>query len=406
MKFLFVHQNFPGQYLHIVRHLQANPAHDVVFITEPNANFMVGVRRVVYEVGRTPRTDIHPTMKEAEFAAHRADKVADAARQLKALGYYPDIIIGHHGWGELLNLVDVWPGVPMLGYFEFFYHTSGYDVNYDPEFPMAENFQPGVRSLNMINHMALALDQHGQTPTRFQREAYPLWAQDKIKLLPEGARLDTCKPDPAARTQPLTIGDFTVQPGDRLITYVARNLEPYRGFHTMARALPRILAERPDAKVVMVGGDEVSYGPRLVNNSWKNLFLREIEGKYDASRVHFPGQVPFDMFVRLLQRSDLHVYLSYPFVASWSLRDALACGCALVASDVEPVREFITDGVNGVLTPTLDPAKLSETVLALLENPKRAQKLRRGARAFAEANLSIERHIAAFEARIAELTGG
>jgi glycosyltransferase involved in cell wall biosynthesis len=405
VKYLFVHQNFPGQYLHIVRHLQADPANDVVFITEPNANHMPGVRRVVYDVGRNLRTDIHKTIRDVELAAHRAEKVADSARQLKVLGYQPDIIIGHHGWGELLNLVDVWPGVPILGYYEFYYHTSGYDVNFDPEFPMPPNFEPGVRTLNILNHLALALNQHGQSPTRFQMEAYPTWAQAQIKLLPEGVPLDRCCPDPVARTRPLSIGDFTIKPADRLITFVARNLEPYRGYHTLVRALPKILAERPDVKVVMVGGNDVSYGPRLVNNTWKKIFLREIEGKYDASRVLTPGPVPYPTYLQLLQRSDAHVYLSYPFVASWSLREALACGCALVAGDVEPVREFITDGVNGVLTPTLDPAKLADCVLSLLENPKRAQKLRRGARAYAQTHLDIASHIAAFEARIAELVG-
>ena len=404
MKFLFVHQNFPGQYLHIIRHLQANPANDVVFITEPNANIIKGVRRVAYELGRKARPDIHSGARDLELASHRAEKVADAARQLKALGYVPDIIIGHHGWGELLNLVDVWPGAPILGYFEFYYHTLGYDVNFDPEFPMAENFQPAVRAMNTINHMALALEQHGQTPTLFQRDAYPGWTRSQIKLLPEGTRLDLCKPDPSAFASRLSIGDFHIDPGDRLITYVARNLEPYRGFHTLMRALPAILAGRSDTKVVMLGGNEVSYGAKLVNNTWKNLFVTEQRGKYDESRVLMPGQLDYDVYVKLLQRSDAHVYLTYPFVASWSLREALACGCAVVAGDVEPVAEFITDGKNGLLTPGLDSARLAERVLHLLDSPKLAQKLRRGARRYAETQLDMKDHIAAFEARIAELT--
>ncbi len=403
MKYLFVHQNFPGQYLHIVRHLQADPHNDVVFITAPNANVIDGVRRVVYELGRKLRPDIHSSVRETELAAHRADKVAEAARQLKALGYTPDIIIGHHGWGEMLNLVDVWPGVPMLGYFEFYYHTLGYDVNFDKEFPMSDNFQPGVRAMNTLNHLALALDQHGQSPTLFQRDAYPEWARPQIKLLPEGTRLDLCKPDPAARTRRFSIGGFHVEPGEKLITFVARNLEPYRGFHVLTRALPAILAARPDVKVVMIGGNEVSYGPKLVNNTWQKHFTDEIAGRYDASRVLLPGQVDYDTYIKVLQRSDAHVYLTYPFVASWSLREALACGCAVVAADVEPVSEFITHGKNGLLTPALDPSKLADQVLHLLETPKLALRLRRAARKYAETNLDMKHHIAAFEARIAEL---
>ncbi len=403
MKYLFVHQNFPGQYLHIVHHLLENPANDVVFITEPNSNQINGVRRVVYEVGRTPRQDIHHAAREHELAGHRADKVAESARQLKSLGFVPDIIIGHHGWGELLNLVDVWPGVPMLGYFEFYYHTVGYDVNFDSEFPMAANFQPAVRAMNTLNHLALALGQHGQSPTHFQRNAYPQWAHSQIKLLPEATRLDICKPDPTAKSRRLPLGDFQIDPGEKLITFVARNLEPYRGYHTLMRALPAILAARPDAKVVMLGGDGVSYGARLANGSWKDRFITEMKGKYDTDRVFMPGQVNYDTHIALLQRSDAHVYLTYPFVASWSLREALACGCAIVAADVEPVTEFVTHNKNGLLTPCLDHDRLADTILDLLETPRLAQKLRRGARAYAEKHLDMKHHIDAFEARIAEL---
>ena len=403
MKFLFVHQNYPGQYLHIIRHLQADPRHEVVFITEPNANAIQGVRRVVYELGRKARVDIHPGARDLELALQRADKVAHAARQLKALGYQPHIIIGHHGWGELLNLVDVWPGVPILGYFEFYYHTLGYDVNYDPEFPMADNFQPGVRAMNTINHLALALGQHGQSPTRFQREAYPEWARPQIALLPEGTRLDLCKPDPLASTRRLSIGDFHIDPHDRLVTYVARNLEPYRGFHTLMRALPKLLA-RPDVKVVMLGGDDVSYGARLTNSTWRQHFTEQLQGSYDTSRVLMPGQLDYDTYLSLLQRSDAHIYLTYPFVASWSLREALACGCALVAADVEPVAEFVTHNQNGLLVPGLDSTILAETVLDLLESPRRAETLRQGARSYAEIHLDMKTHLAAFEARIEDLT--
>ncbi len=405
MKYLFVHQNFPGQYLHIVRHLQANPNNDVVFITEANANVIQGVRRVIYDLGRKVRPDIHPNARDHELAGHRADKVADAARQLKNLGYTPDIIIGHHGWGEMLHLVDIWPDVPMLGYFEFYYHTVGYDVDFDPEFPMVKNFQPGVRALNTLNHLALALDQHGQSPTLFQRNAYPAWSHEKIKLLPEGVRLDLCKPNPNAGKQRFSIGEFHIEPQDKLITYVARNLEPYRGFHVVMRALPEILRTRPDAKVVMLGGDDVSYGARLANKTWKTYFTDQLKGQYDESRVLMPGQIDYDTYVKLLQRSDVHIYLTYPFVASWSLREALACGCAVVGADVEPVMEFITDGKNGLLTPTLDPKRLAERVLDLLEHPRLSARIRKGARRYAETHLSMEAYLAAYDARIAEIVG-
>ena len=405
MKYLFVHQNFPGQYLHIIRHLIARPGNEVAFISEPNKNHIPGVRRVNYTITETNRDTTHPTLRDLNLAMLRAEAVGRMGRNLKDLGFNPDIIIGHHGWGELLNLVDVFPGVHILGYFEIYYATAGTDVGFDAEFPTADDQWPRIRAMNSVNHLALALDQHGQTPTTWQRSLYPAWAQQQIHLLPEGVPLDVCKPDPAARKTPLTIGTFTIAPKDRLITYVARNLEPYRGFHVMMRALPEILRSRPDVKVVMLGGNEVSYGARIANTTWRAHFEREMAGTYDTSRVLMPGQVPYDVHVGLLKRSDVHVYLTYPFVLSWSLREAMACGCTIIGADVDPVREFITDGQTGLITPCLDPKRLADTVLQLLEDRKLATSLSRGARAFAEANLDMDRYIGRYERLISTIIG-
>ena len=404
MRYLFVHQNFPGQYLHFIRHLLEDQANEIVFLSEPNINALPGVRRVIYQKPATA-PDVHPNMRDLDAALRRAEAVAGLARNLRGLGFNPDIIIGHHGWGEMLDLVDVWPGTPMLGYFEFYYDTHGQDVGFDPEFPIGADQFPRIRAMNTVNLLALALRQHGQTPTLWQRTRYPEWAQAEMDVLPEGARLDLCRPDPKAREKPFALGHFVVKPGEKLITYVSRNLEPYRGFHVMMRALPALLKARPDAKVVMVGGDDVSYGARLPNTTWREHMQHELAGKYDTRRVLLPGQLAYSDYRRLLQRSDAHVYLTYPFVASWSLREALACGCAVAAADVEPVGEFITHDRNGLLTPALDPAALARTVLRLLEDDKLNQRLRRGARRYAEHHLDMDHHIAAFTARVAELTG-
>jgi glycosyltransferase involved in cell wall biosynthesis len=404
MNYLFVHQNYPGQYVHIVKHLLKDPTNQIVFLGEPNANYMSGVRRVFYEMPRPRREDIHRNAVDYEYAAFRADQVAHAARTVKELGFTPDIIIGHHGWGELLHLVDVFPGVPMLGYFEFYYNVTGYDVDYDPEFVVEARYTPALRAMNIVNHLALALGQHGQTPTRFQRGAYPAWAQTQIDIIPEGVDLDRCVPDQAARTRPFTLAGFTVHPGDKLITFVARNLEPYRGVHTLLRALPAIMAARPDVKVIMVGGDEVSYGAKIVNTTWREFFLREVTDRIDTSRLLMPGQIDYDLYRAMLQRSDIHVYLTYPFVASWSLREALASGCMVIGADVEPVREFITHGRNGWLTPGLDSEKLADAVLEVLENPKLARVIQKNARRYAEKHLDMQLHIQAFEKKIQLLT--
>ena len=405
MRYLFVHQNFPGQYLHLVRYLAAQGRHEIVFLSERNENAIPGVRKMVYPAPADPSAALQGSAREFEVAMRRAAVVAQGGRSLRNLGFMPDVIVGHHGWGELLDLGDVWPGVPVLGYCEFYYNTEGSDVDFDPEFPTPAALLPAIRAKNALALLALNNPGQGQTPTRFQLGTYPAWARERIALLPEGVDLARCRPDPAARTRPFRLGAVEVAPGARLVTYVARDLEPYRGFHSLMRALPRILAECRDAHAVLVGGDGVSYGSRLAEGTWRERLLREVGDRLPRGRVHFPGRVDYGDYVRLLQRSDAHVYLTYPFVASWSLREALACGCAVVGSDTAPVREFLRPGVNGVLAPFLDPEQIADRVLEVLEDAALAERLRAGARRYAERHLRLDQSLAAYETLIARLAG-
>jgi glycosyltransferase involved in cell wall biosynthesis len=408
VRYLFVHQNFPGQFLHIVRHLSAARRHEVVFISEPNANAIEGVRKVPYRKPPGAARQAHVAARELDAAMHRAEAVAATAQNLKKLGFSPDIIIGHHGWGEMLNLRDVWPDTPMLGYMEFYYHAGAVDVGFDPEFPADPADYPRIRAKNAINHIALNLGGEGQTPTEWQLSTYPEWARPSINLLHEGVHLDVCKPDTNVAKSPLKIGDMQIRPGDKLVTYVSRDLEPYRGFHLMMRALPHLLAARKDVRVVLVGADGVSYGttPREKGKTWREVMMQELGNKLDLKRVVFPGRLEYPTYLKLLQRSDCHVYLTYPFVASWSLREALATGCAVVGSDTEPVREFITDGENGLLVPFFDPKGLARTILKVLEDRKLAARLRANARRSAERNLSMEDYCARYDTLIARLVNG
>jgi glycosyltransferase involved in cell wall biosynthesis len=399
MKYLFVHQNFPGQFLHIVRHLLASDQHDVVFICEKNANFISGVRRVIYQTPPRAEQAIHPYAREFEMAMARAEAAQRAARQVKALGFEPDIIIGHHGWGELLNFGEVWPNAPLLGYHEYYYNLTGHDVGFDPEFPVSETAYPHIRAKNGINLLTLTNPGYGITPTRYQLETYPEWARGAITLLPEGVNLETCKPATGRRTN-TTIGGITIKAGEKLLTYVARDLEPYRGFHILMRAIPAMLKARPDLRIVLVGGDKVSYGMPPVSGTWRERLLAELGKKIDLDRVHFPGRIDYPEYIKLLQRSDAHVYLTYPFVASWSLREAIACGCAIVASDTAPVQEFITHGQTGILTPFLNVKALANNVLRVLEGGPDIKRMRAAARHFAETNLRMDAYLKNFEALI------
>jgi glycosyltransferase involved in cell wall biosynthesis len=404
MKFLLVHQNFPGQFLHLVRHLVKSKQHEIVFLTESNPNVIHGVRKVPYRKPPPVSAETHWAVREFDAALRRADIVAQTAANLKQLGFTPDIIIGHHGWGEMLNLPDVWPGVPMLGYMEFFYHTDGIDVGFDPEFPIPVADFPRVRAKNAVNHLALNLGGHGQTPTQWQLSTYPPWAREKITLLPEGVDLAICAPDAELRRVPLKVGEATIGPEEKLVTYVARDLEPYRGFHIIMRTLPLLLKARKDLRVVIVGGDGVSYGGPAPSGTWRETMMAELGGRIDPDRVLFPGRVDYTTYLGLLARSDAHVYLTYPFVASWSLREALARGCAVVASDTQPVREFITHGRNGMLVPFFDIEALARQIIEVIEDPALSRRIRAGARRYAQAHLDMADYLAGYEALIRKMT--
>jgi glycosyltransferase involved in cell wall biosynthesis len=406
VKYLFVHQNFPGQYLHIVRHLAAAGTHDIVFLSEPNSNRIPGVRTVPYPKPPGSVPEVHVAARELDAAMRRADIVTRTAANLKHLGFEPDIIIGHHGWGELLNLVDVWPGVPLLGYMEFYYCTEGVDVGFDPEFPTNPSDFARIRAKNAVNLLALNLGAHAQTPTKWQLSTYPEWARDRITLLPEGVNLDICKPNPQVRRRNLVIGDMTIRPNDKLVTYVARDLEPYRGFHLMMRTVPHLLRARKDVRVVLVGADGISYGMAPPEGTWRQQMLAELGDAIDPSRVVFPGRIEYAAYLAMLQRSDAHVYLSYPFVASWSLREALATGCVVIGSDTPTVSEFVKDGDNGLLVSFFDPKGMADTILKVLEDVPLARRLRENARRYAEKNLAMKDYLDAYNALIARVTGG
>jgi glycosyltransferase involved in cell wall biosynthesis len=242
--------------------------------------------------------------------------------------------------------------------------------------------------------------------TRWQLSTYPDWAHPFITLLPEGVNLDVCKPNAQARRRNLTIGKAVIKPGDRLVTYVARDLEPYRGFHVMMRAVPHLLRARKDIRVVMVGADGISYGTPPAEGTWRQKLLAELGDGIDPARVLFPGRLEYQAYVALLQRSDAHVYLSYPFVASWSLREALAAGCVVIGSDTPTVREFVSHGQNGLLVPFFDTKGLADTVLRVLEDATLARGLREGARRYAEEHLAMSDYIAGYEKLIGRLTRG
>lgn len=385
MKVLFVHQNFPGQFLHLAPALAAR-GHDCRALTD--ANGRASPIPVIRYRHAAPRVDPAATRLGRSYAqmSDRGVTVARAARLLRDReGYVPDVIVGHSGWGETLFLKQVWPGARLIVYSEFYYAGQGRDVGFDAEFDdpsPAARFDAGLIAQARAAHLGQALlhaDQ-GLAPTRWQADALPPALRDRVAVIFDGVDTDVVRPDPSAA---LTLPDGTViRAGDEVLSFVNRNLEPYRGFHILMRALPEVLAARPQARAVIVGGDAVSYGRAPPGGgSWRDRMLAELGDRLDLTRVHFTGRLPYADFLRLMQVTRVHAYLTYPFVLSWSAVEALAAGALVVASRTPPVEEVIRHGENGLLVDFFDLPGWVAALTDALAHPDRHAPLRQAARA-------------------------
>ncbi|MFP7674193.1 glycosyltransferase family 4 protein [Marivita sp. S0852] len=396
MNILLIHQNFPGQFKHLGPALAQRGDRVVVLtrkVKEPTK--WRGITILPYTVTGGSTRGIHPWLIDLETKILRGTSCFDAARVLRDKGFTPDVILAHHGWGESLFLKDVWPNA-RLGLYCELYHRSGRDETaFDPEFPSPTPHRDPLRlrMKNINNRLHEEVMDAGLSPTRFQASTYPDHYQKRITISHDGIDTDTVRPDPAAR---LALPNGRVMsPTNEVITFVNRNLEPYRGYHVFMRALPELLQQRPQAQVVLLGGDETSYGSKPPDGtSWKDIYLNEVRPRIpdtDWARVHFLGRVPYPTFLSLLQVSTVHVYLTYPFVLSWSLLEAMSAECAIVASDTAPVREAITDGQTGLMVDFFDQAALVESVYALLDAPERRDLLGANARRFVRERYDLKR---------------
>lgn len=385
MKILFIHQNFPGQFKHLAPAL-AKHGHDTVALTlrVEKPTKWNGVRVLPYKLKPRAAQNTHPWLVDFDTKVTRAEACYHAAVQLREQGFTPDLIIAHPGWGESLFLKDVWPKAKMAIYCELYhkaeYPHTGFDKEFQPEIRATEAMR--LRLKNVNNHEHFDIADAGISPTAFQADTFPPEFRDKITVCHDGIHTDVLTPDSAARLT-LPTGE-TVTRKDELITFVNRNLEPYRGYHVFMRALPRLLKERPNARVLIVGGEDVSYGARPPKGqTWKQIFIDEVRGQIpdqDWARVHFLGRIPYDQFQSLLKVSRVHVYLTYPFVLSWSLFETMSVEGAIVASKTAPVEEAIIHGQNGRLVDFFDKDALVEEVTGLLDNASEREELGRAAR--------------------------
>jgi len=378
MRVLVIHQNFPGQFGHLVTAWAQRPGWDVRALARETAPGLPGFDGLLrYKLARAPHTQQHGYLRQMEAATLHGQAAARAMLKLRHDGFVPDVILAHPGWGETLFAKDVYPAARLVHLCEWYYDADGADLGFDPEFPLSFDDRARVRTWNALHTLNLTHCDAAVSPTQWQRSRHPAIFQPKIGVQHEGIDTEGLAPDAKAAVK--TRSGAVLKAGDPVITYVARNLEPYRGFHVFMRALERIQKQDKTCHALIVGGDSVSYGKRAKDApNWREKMLREV--KLDPARTHFTGKLPRAQYLRVLQVSAAHVYLTYPFVLSWSLLEAMACGVAVIGSDTAPVREVIRDGENGRLVPFFEPNAIAEAVVQGVHSPSASQLLRDGAR--------------------------
>lgn len=367
-----------------MRALADDPANEVVCVGETRnlqgrPPLHPRLRVLGYQMPEEVRSQAHPYLRDHEGHVRRGQAVVRLLLGLRQQGgFQPDVVVAHPGWGEALFLRDVFPHARHIQYCEFYYHGQGADVGFDPEFPASLDDQLRVRSKNGTQLQSLVAADAGISPTAWQASRYPPELRGKISVCHDGIDTEVVRPDPQAW---LEINGERLAAGDEVVTYVARNLEPYRGFHVFMRMLPALQALRPNARVIIVGGDDVSYGRRLpAGQSYREMYRKELDGRVDWRKVSFVGKLAYADYLNVLQVSAAHVYLTYPFVLSWSALEAMAAGCLLVGSRTAPVEEVIEDGRSGLLVDFFDGDALAQRLAQVLADPGAYRPLRDRAR--------------------------
>jgi glycosyltransferase involved in cell wall biosynthesis len=400
MNILFVHQSFPSQFKALAPAL-VQRGHNVVALLSRSlgCEYWEGVRLVEYQMGREVTPGIHPWIWDMEEKTIRGEACFRAALKLREEGFYPDVIIAHPAWGECLFLVEAWPKAKLGIHCEFHNPIHFCNSKFDPEFAW-ERENPDtlcrLRLRNMNSLFNLELADEAISPTHWQASRYPPEFRSKITIVHEG--IDTQVLTPNDHVSLVLNDNHMLRKGDEIVTFVNRNLEPFRGFHTFMRALPDLLKRRPNARFLLVGGDGASYGSlpdkrRYGVSNWREAMINEVRPKInpdDWNRVHFMGHIPYDKFVSLLQISSVHVYLTYPYVLSWSLMEAMSAGCAVVVSNTQPLLEVVTHNVTGRMVDFFDYKALSEEVCSLLSDKEARIELGRAARKFIQSNYDLK----------------
>ncbi len=371
MHVLFVHRNFPAQFGHIAARGVAERGWTATFVSEKPPGTAGGVNNIQYRPRGAATEATHYLSRTFENGIWHAAGVYEALRPVSA-AIRPDLIVGHSGWGSTLLLRQLYPDVPVINYFEYFYRPSDSDLDFRPDVPVAEVDRLRSPARNAMILLDLEYCSAGYSPTDYQRQLMPDAYQPKLRTIHDGIDTGFWAP---RENEERRIGSLVLKPGEKLVTYVSRGLEMMRGFDIFMKSVKLVIDDDPSVRVVVVGSDEVAYGGDLKftgGRSFRDHVLAQDD--YDLERIHFVGRVKPEQLVRLLGLSDLHFYLTVPFVLSWSCLNAMACGAPMLCSDTAPVREVIENGENGILCDFFDAEGFAERAAGLLEDPVRSRE--------------------------------
>lgn len=401
MKILFLHQNFPAQFRHLATLLGQDPNNNIVFVTTRKEGTIPGVTKVIYQPSRQANPETHHYVRSLENAVLEGQGVYRVTQELKKEGFYPDIVYAHSGWGPGLFIKDIFPKAQFICYFEWFYHAHGTDADFDPSDPLEADDEARIRVKNAPILLDLYSCDRGLCPTYWQRQQFPPEFHSKLAVGHDGIDTHFFQPKPNHKLtlncpSPILIAGnpnqkiLNLSNVSEIITYVARGMEPYRGFPQFMETVALIQQKRPQTHVVVVGEDRVAYGKKLPNGqTYRQAMLEKLD--LDLSRLHFTGRLPYALYLQVLQASSVHLYLTRPFVLSWSMLEALSTGCIVVGSKTPPVEEVIQNGVNGLLVDFFSPEKIAQTLESILDHLKDFQGVKMRARSTILARYDLQK---------------
>jgi glycosyltransferase involved in cell wall biosynthesis len=369
---LFIHPNFPAQFGHVAAYLAREKGFRCTFVSEKPPGLADGVERIQYRVqgGATESTHYFSrTFENAMWHSHAIYEALRARRDVR-----PDLIVAHSGFLSSALLRELY-ACPIVNYFEYFYHTRGADMDFRPDFPATELNCLRARARNANLLLDLENCDIGYSPTRWQQSRFPAIFQLKIRKIFDGVDTRLWRPNAEV---PRVVAGRSIPDDIRIVTYCSRGMESMRGFDIFMKVAKLLCDRRKDVLFVIVGEDRVCYGGDqevIGQKSFKDWVLSC--DSYDLSRFFFTGLLPPAALAHLFAISDLHIYLTVPFVLSWSLMNALACGTTVLASDTAPVQEMIRDGENGLLEDFFDIEGLAERAAKVLDAPQQYRDLGR-----------------------------